>query len=124
MNTKTFKNLNLFTVKYPFTAIISILHRLSGIFIFLLIPFLLWLLDEASLTSVGFDHIKMLLHTPGLQFLLWVLISAFWYHLFAGIRHLIMDIGWGESLRSARVSGAIVLILTLIFIILTGMWIW
>lgn len=49
---------------------------------------------------------------------------ALFYHLIAGIRHLFMDIGIGESLRSARISGGISLIITVFVAILLGGWLW
>lgn len=119
-----FRNLNLFTIRYPFTAIISLLHRLSGIFVFLLIPFLLWMLDIASGSAIGFERVRALLTNLPAKLILWFFLVALWYHLIAGIRHLLMDIGVGESLRSARLSGGISLIITLLAAILLGSWLW
>lgn len=124
MEKQQFSNFNLFTIRYPFTAIISILHRLSGIFVFLLIPFLLWMLDIASGSSGGFTRIQALLTNPGVKLLLWFILVALWYHLIAGIRHLLMDIGMGESLRDAHLSGGITIAITLIVAILIGIWLW
>jgi succinate dehydrogenase / fumarate reductase, cytochrome b subunit len=124
MNKKIFRNFDLFTIRYPFTAIISILHRLSGVFVFLLVPFLLWLLEASSGSREGFDYIQSILANPIQKFILWLVWTALWYHLLAGIRHLLMDIGFGESLKMARVSGGITIIITIILAILTGIWLW
>ncbi|MBS0425649.1 MAG: succinate dehydrogenase, cytochrome b556 subunit [Proteobacteria bacterium] len=124
MNKQQVRNFNLLTIRYPFTAVISILHRLSGIFLFLLIPFLLWMLDIASGSSIGFDHIRTVLTNPAAKLILWFILVALWYHLLAGIRHLLMDIGIGEDLRSARLSGGIAIIVTAIAAILMGNWLW
>jgi succinate dehydrogenase / fumarate reductase cytochrome b subunit len=124
MNRKKFRNFNLFTIQYPLTAIVSLLHRLSGIFVFISIPFLLWLLDRASGTSEGFNQIQSFLRHPFPKFVLWFIMIALWYHLIAGIRHLLMDIGYGESLSSARWSGEITIVITIIWTILTGIWLW
>jgi len=124
MNKQQFKNFDLFTIQYPFTAIISILHRLSGIFVFLLIPFLLWLLDIASGSLIGFERAQTVLTNPTVKLTLWLTLIALCYHLIAGIRHLLMDIGIGESLRSARVSGGITLVITFIAAIFIGIWLW
>lgn len=124
MNKQVVRNFNLLTIRYPFTAIISILHRLSGIFVFLLIPFLLWMLDMATGSSIGFDHIRTVLTYPAAKLTLWLILIALWYHLLAGIRHLLMDIGVGESLRSARLSGGITITVTAIVAILMGIWLW
>lgn len=124
MNKQQVRNFNLLTIRYPFTAVISILHRLSGIFLFLLIPFLLWMLDIASGSSIGFDHIRTVLTNPAAKLILWFILVALWYHLLAGIRHLLMDIGIGEGLRSARLSGGIAIIVTAIAAILMRNWLW
>jgi succinate dehydrogenase / fumarate reductase cytochrome b subunit len=124
MNKKSFVNFNLMTIKYPLTAIVSILHRLSGIFIFLLIPFLLWLLDVSLSSAVGFEHIHAMLMKPAIKILVWLILIAFFYHLLAGIRHLLMDIGIGENLYGGRLSAKIIIISTLILAILTGVWLW
>lgn len=124
MNKQRFVNFNLLTIQYPFTAIISILHRLSGIFVFLFIPFLLWLLDEALTSTVGFDYIKSVLVNPIGKIVIGAFLVVLGYHLLAGIRHLLMDIGLGESLRNARTSGAIVLVVSMFWAIMIGIWLW
>lgn len=124
INQQQFKNLNLFTIHFPFTSIVSLLHRLSGIFVFLIIPFLLWLFDVASGSTEGFQKIHAVLSHSIIKLFLWFILLSIFYHVFAGIRHLLMDIGLGESLKSAKVSGWIVIILTLVFAILTGIWLW
>lgn len=52
------------------------------------------------------------------------MLVAFWYHLLAGIRHLLMDIGIGEGLKSARFTGGVTIALTLIVAIFIGGWLW
>jgi succinate dehydrogenase / fumarate reductase cytochrome b subunit len=54
----------------------------------------------------------------------WLIWISLWYHLIAGIRHLLMDIGIGESLKQARISGSITIIFTILLAILTGIWLW
>lgn len=124
MNKQQFRNFDLLTIRYPFTAIISLLHRLSGVFLFLLIPFLLWVLDIALGSSIGLQHIQTVLAGSAVKLILWLILVVFWYHLLAGIRHLLMDIGIGESLRSARVTGGLTMIITCITAILMGIWLW
>lgn len=121
---KTFSNFNLFTIRYPLTAIISILHRLSGLFVFLLIPFFLWMLQSATHSQTGYDHIHTLFIKPGIKFLIWLSLAAFGYHFVAGLRHLLMDIGYGESLAAARLTATLTLIISIIWAILIGIWLW
>lgn len=116
--------LNLLAIKQPITAIISILHRASGAVLFLLIPFLLWTLAVSLNSPTAFDNLHTTLANPILKFIVWISLAALIYHLLAGIRHLLMDIGLGESLVAARFSAKAVAILALIFIVLAGVWLW
>jgi succinate dehydrogenase / fumarate reductase cytochrome b subunit len=124
MDKLQFKNFNLFTFQYPLTAITSILHRLSGIFVFLFVPFILWLFDVSVGTVEGFEHIQLLLTNVAMKFIIWLILVALGYHLLAGIRHLLMDVGVGEDLRSGRLSAKITIGITIIWTILIGMWLW
>ena len=117
------KNLNLFTIKFPLPAIISILHRLSGAILFLLIPFALWGLSY-SFTETGFETYRTWFTNIYVKLSFWLLFMPFCYHLIAGIRHLLLDIHIGESLQKARFSAALTLILSLLMILLVGVWLW
>jgi succinate dehydrogenase / fumarate reductase, cytochrome b subunit len=116
--------LNLWRIKFPLPAIISILHRVSGVVIFLGLPILLYLLSQSLVSQDSFDQVSAAVANPFLKLLIWIIMSAFAIHFFAGIRHLLMDIGWGESLPAGRRSARIVAVLVVLTIILLGIWIW
>lgn len=118
------KNLNLLTIQYPLTAITSILHRASGVLIFLCIPLLLWMLDVSVSSSDGFDYMQDILSYFFIKFILWITLAALGYHLIAGIRHLLMDIGYGEDLKTARLTAKITMGLSILWTILMGVWLW
>lgn len=124
MNKPRPKNLNLFTIHFPIPAIISILHRISGVILFLLIPFLLWGLELSLNTEDSFAELHTFLAQPLVKFLIWCSLSAFIYHFIAGIRHLLMDIQIGEELKSGRLTSWLTLIISIVFIVLTGIWLW
>jgi len=124
MNKQRFMNFDLTTLRLPFTSIISILHRVSGIFVFLLIPFLLYIFDTALSDSDGFTSIAGILANPISRMTLWLFLVALGYHFFAGVRHLIMDMGFGEDLKNARISGVLTLIITLAWALWIGVWLW
>lgn len=108
--------LNPFALKFPVTAIVSFLHRVSGAVIFFLIPIIL-----AGLAFAIYypgDHIVLSVTT---KILVWILLSALFYHLFAGIRHIVMDCGYLESVTAARISAYVVLIITIILSFLIGL---
>src|SRR3990167_8269023 len=91
-------NLNLFTIRFPIPAIVSFLHRVSGAFLFLVIPAILWTLDY-SLTQDGFDAVHDWRGNLFTKLFIWAILAAFLYHLVAGIRHLLADAHVGSSLR-------------------------
>lgn len=117
-------NLDLTTIKFPIPAIASILHRISGVALFLFIPFLLWLLDAVLLSEESFFQLQRTLSSPLNKFILWVLLASLIYHLLAGIRHLLMDLHVGETLQGGRLSAKIVIIAAGVLTLLAGVWLW
>ena len=117
------KNLDLFTIHFPIPAIISILHRISGAFLFLLIPFVLWGFAY-SLTPDGFDVWQGWFSSLSIRFLFWLFFIPFCFHLVAGLRHLLMDIHIGDSLKGGRRFAQLVLIVSIVLIIMAGIWLW
>ena len=111
-------NLNLLSIKFPITAITSILHRLSGVFLFLLIPIILYIWSYSLTSSLHFANVQAWLGSWGVKILLWLLLAALIYHLVAGIRHLIMDLGYGESKTSGPRGARAVLIVSVILFVL------
>lgn len=118
------KNLNLFTIRQPLPAIVSILHRISGIILFLLIPFLLWVLNLSLSNPEGYETLHEYLSSNTAKFIIWCSLSAFFYHFVAGIRHLLMDVHLGEELKSGRLSARITLVIAGLLIIMAGVWLW
>jgi succinate dehydrogenase / fumarate reductase, cytochrome b subunit len=124
MNKQRPVNLNLLTIKFPLPAIVSILHRISGTLLFLLIPFLLWMLYASLGSPLGFDALQDFLTNPLMKFVLWLIVVALLYHLVAGVRHLLMDAGIGESLSGGRQGSIIVFLITIVLAIVMGVWLW
>lgn len=124
MNHKKPKNLNLFTIHFPIPAIVSILHRISGVILFLLIPLLLWGFNLSLASQQNFNDLHNFLTQPVSKFIIWCVLAAFIYHFVAGIRHLLMDIHIGEELKSGRLTANLTLIISILLIILTGVWLW
>jgi succinate dehydrogenase / fumarate reductase cytochrome b subunit len=116
-------NLALTTIRFPSTAIVSILHRLSGVILFLFIPLFILLL-ASSLNPVGFETIQDYLTHPFNRFILWGVLSAFLFHLVAGIRHLLMDAHIGDGRESGKATAWGVFAISIILILLLGIWLW
>jgi succinate dehydrogenase / fumarate reductase cytochrome b subunit len=117
-------NLNLMTIRFPRTALVSILHRITGVIIFLSLPFLLYILQVSLVSGESFQHLQIFLAKPFNKFLVWFILSAFSYHVLAGIRHLCMDMGMGESLQAGRFSADLVLVLAIISMGSAGFLLW
>lgn len=117
-------NLALHTMKFPITAITSILHRISGFLIFFAIPLSLWILNSTLNAPDSFDHTMGILNSPAGKFGVWVFLSALLFHLIMGIRHLLMDLGIGETLKGGRLGAWAAIICAAIAVVLAGVWVW
>lgn len=117
-------NLDLSTIQFPATAIASILHRVSGVILFVGIGILLVLLHYSLTSDDSFHAIQELLQTFIGKFVIWGIVTAFIYHAIAGIRHLVMDFGFWEELEPGTRSAQVSFILTLILSIAAGVWLW
>ena len=103
------KNLNLFTIKLPINAVVSILHRVSGIGLFLSLPLILLALQALVGSQQSYAALTGWLNAWFVKLLLIGLAWAFFHHFYAGIRHLLQDIHWMTSLNNARLSSKILL---------------
>ena len=104
-------------------AIASILHRLSGVIVFLLVPVLLWLLDKSLSSPEGFAQVQEIFNGFFVRFIVWVFVAGLIYHFIAGIKHLLADLGFAEELQSGRITATISLILSAIGIVAAFVWI-
>ena len=124
MNKNRPVNLDISTIKLPAAALVSILHRVSGIVLFAVVALLLWMLDNSLASKQGFADVAAVFTSVPAKLILWASLAALIYHLLAGVRHLLMDLGIGESLEGGRRGATLVLILSVILILLTGVWLW
>jgi len=117
-------NLDISTIKLPVTALVSILHRISGVFLFAGVAVLLWMLSASLDSEQSFVALRETLTNPVWQVVIWAVLAALAYHLVLGVRHLIMDCGIGESLQGGRLGAKLALALAVVLIVLAGVWIW
>ena len=101
----------------------SILHRLSGVIVFLLVPVLLWILDKSLSSPEGFAQVQAVFDSFIVRFIVWVFVAGLIFHFIAGIKHLLADQGIAEELQSGRVAATISLILSAIGIVAAFVWI-
>ena len=115
------KYLNLFKIRQPVMAVVSIFHRVSGVFLFISIPFLIYLLALSVRSPDGFASVNSFFASPWVKLISLVVIWALVHHFFTGIRYLLMDISIGEDLPAARISAWIVFaIVAIIMLIVIG----
>ncbi len=117
-------NLDISSIHLPIAAYTSITHRISGVIVFVGVAILLWMFDLSMSSEEGFNQIKDLLSSPLMKFSVWSILSALAYHLVAGLKHLLMDIGIGETKEAAPLGAKITLLVSLILIVALGVWIW
>lgn len=117
-------NLEISTIKLPITAIVSILHRLSGVYLFAGVAVLLWMLDASLASEEQFIALRETLTNPVWQVVIWTVLAALAYHLVLGLRHLLMDCGVGESLKGGRLGAYVSLVVAIVLIVLVGVWLW
>lgn len=92
--------------------------------LFVGVAIMLLALDASLSSEEGFAEVKAYMGSPLAKLIVWGLMSALLYHLVAGIRHLIMDTGHGETLEGGRLGSKIVLAVSVVLILLAGVWIW
>jgi succinate dehydrogenase / fumarate reductase, cytochrome b subunit len=117
-------NLDIGTIKLPITAYVSILHRASGVALIGAIAILLGLLSYSLKSAEDFASVQACLASLPMKLLMWAVLAALIYHLFAGIKHLIMDMGIGETLEGGKLGAMLVLVFVAIGVVLAGVWVW
>ncbi|WP_369122273.1 succinate dehydrogenase cytochrome b556 subunit [Motilimonas pumila] len=117
-------NLDLQTIRFPVTAIASILHRVSGVIVYVSLAILLALLAESLGSKEGFDNVASLADSFLIKFVLWGILTALAYHIVVGIRHMIMDLGYWEELESGTQSAKVSFVIAIILSLLAGILVW
>ena len=118
------KFLTLNEIRLPLPGIVSILHRVSGAGLFLMLPFLLMLFGKSLGSEESFAAYKEIVSNPLAKILLFGLLWAYLHHFCAGIRFLLLDMHKGLDLPAARQSSKIVLGVSLALTFIIGVWLW
>jgi succinate dehydrogenase / fumarate reductase cytochrome b subunit len=117
--------LNLFAIRMPLPAVVSILHRASGALLFALgIPLALCAVQSALASPEAWEQMRVTLASPLAKLVVVVLAWAFIHHLLAGIRHLLMDAHVGVELSGARRSAALTMVLSVVLTIAIAVRLW
>ena len=98
--------IDLRKINLPVSALISITHRLSGMYVFFItLPLMLALIYFSTESEDAFNELSLFL--KNYKFILGLIVLSFcilWYHILSGVRHLIMDAHIGESLLASKYS--------------------
>jgi len=117
-------NLDLTTIKQHSAAVISITHRVAGVIMVFAIGILLWALALSLSSADGFAQIKAMLDGMFFKFIMLGICAALIFHLLAGLRHLMMDLGHFEELESGNISAKFSIALWLVLTVVVGVWLW
>jgi len=118
------KNLDLTTVKFPVTANASILHRISGIIVFIAIAIFLALLNCSLTSEADFNDVLSIMDNFFVGFVIWGALTGLAYHAVFGVRHMIQDLGHWEELESAATSAKVGFAITAVLSVLAGILVW
>ncbi|MBN3860325.1 succinate dehydrogenase, cytochrome b556 subunit [Neisseriaceae bacterium PsAf] len=120
MHENNSKYLNLFHIRQSVTAILSILHRVSGAALFVGLPFFIWLLSSSLNQKEAFDAYQAVITNPVVKVILLLFLWAIFHHVLAGIRFLILDTGKGLDVKTAKLTAKIVLFSAPIIALIVG----
>jgi succinate dehydrogenase / fumarate reductase cytochrome b subunit len=119
-----FRNINaltdLPTYRLPVAGIVSILHRISGLLMFLLMPLIIWMFDNSITSEISFAKLSAAFNlgwgfVPGwfMKLVALALIWAYLHHFIAGLRHVYMDICHAVTKEFGKSSAIVTLVLSI-----------
>ena len=111
-------------MRLPITAWASIMHRATGVFLFVAMALFLWALDESLASPESFAALQETFSSTFIKLVTWVVVTVLIYHALAGVKHLVMDFGIGESMAGGILGVRIVLVITAVLTLLAGILIW
>ncbi len=124
MNKKRPVYLNPLQIRLPLPALVSILHRISGVLLFLALPLLLLMLQYSLHSEETYARLLEALQSPLSKLFLLVVLWGLIQHFCSGIRHLALDMHHGIKLAQARASSRWVMIISLLLTLLAGVKLW
>jgi succinate dehydrogenase / fumarate reductase cytochrome b subunit len=121
---KRFTNIHVTQIiryRLPASGMVSILHRISGALMFLLLPFILFLFDKSITSELSFEFFKGYVSHPLVKLAILAVCWGYLHHFCAGIRHLVMDMHIGLKKDEAVKSAKLVLIISGVLTLLVAM---
>ncbi len=116
--------LNLLKIRLPVGGILSIMHRATGALLVLLLPFALYILDRSLQDPAAFAEISARATSLEGRIVILITVWAFAQHFMSGMRHLLLDVGIGDSKSTARLNAWLSFAAVGAVVILTGVCLW
>ena len=110
--------LNLLKIRLPVPGIVSFAHRITGVLLFLALPYAVYLLDLSIESPQSFYQAQQILQQPFMLLVQIVLLWSIAHHFFAGIRFLLIDAEIGVEKTSMRTGAWLVILAELVTIVL------
>ncbi|MCP3852529.1 MAG: succinate dehydrogenase, cytochrome b556 subunit [Gammaproteobacteria bacterium] len=104
------KNLNLLSVRFPMSAIMSVGHRAAGVLLFLSLPYFIYIFQLSLTSESGFLQAKAELQSPMIKFFCSIILWALAHHFIAGIRYFLLDVDIGIEKKWAQKTALLVII--------------
>src|SRR5450830_1374292 len=123
-NRPQYRNIHIAQIagyRLPLAGFVSILHRASGLLMFLLLPFILFMLDKSLLSEISFESLHNFASNWFVKLVILALSWAYLHHFCAGLRHLVMDLHIGLDKDSARKSSSGVLVVSIALVIVVAL---
>lgn len=127
---RQFRNIHITQIvayRLPLAGMVSILHRISGVLLFLLMPFIIWMFDTSVSSEISFDVFRSAFAAgvgfiPGwfLKLVALALIWAYLHHLIAGVRHLWMDMTHSVTKEQGHSSALVTLVSSVVLTLALG----
>ncbi len=117
-------NLELNTIKFPPSAISSILHRVTGVAMFFALLFVIWAWAVSVQSPEGFANVQAIMDGFFGKFVAIGTASALTYHILGGLRHVVMDLGHWEELESGNNSAKAIIALWIVLTVVLGVALW
>nr|WP_315596990.1 succinate dehydrogenase, cytochrome b556 subunit [uncultured Cupriavidus sp.] len=119
-----FRNIGIAQIsryRLPWAGKVSILHRVSGALMFLLLPFVLYLFEQSVTSELSFAKFSALLSNGFVKLVILALIWGYLHHFCAGIRFLLLDVHVGVTKPASATSAKLVLVISLLLTLIFGL---
>lgn len=111
-------------IRLPIPGIVSILHRISGVILFVMLPVLLYLLSGTLSRESAFETYRAIVSNPLVKLILIGVLWAYLHHLLAGVRFLFLDAHKGLELNTARNTAKLAFTAALVLTVVLGALLW